>query len=186
MTNTEKQKVMMQKKFKKQIEEANAKVDGEIWKDIKGYEGLYKISNKGRIKGLYGLMTPQLSREGYYQIMLRKDNKSKQMRIHRLVLNAFGEPPRKNQKYVNHKDLNKKNNNIENLEWVTAKENSNHYEKNRNISKYNSIVCYDENGNKFNSYNEAAKAYNIAANTVKNDCTKGAPTKKVSRMTFHL
>lgn len=186
MTNKEKQKIMMRKKFKKNIEATKvAKVDGEIWKDVEGYEGLYQISNKGRIKGLYGIMTPQIDRAGYMQIMLRRSGKSKLYRIHRLVLNAFGNKPMKNQKYVNHKDLNKANNNIENLEWVTAKENSNHYEKNRNIKKYNATICYDEKGNKFNSYAEAAKFYGIAPNTVKNDCTLGIPTKKVKRMTFH-
>jgi len=109
----------------------------EIWKDVKGYEGIYQISNKGRIKKVNtdNILKPSLAGKGYFRIGLRKDKKPKYYYIHRLVAEAFI-PNVDNKEFVNHKDLNKLNNNVDNLEWCTPKENNNYrgHQLKRNIS----------------------------------------------------
>lgn len=105
----------------------------EIWKDIKGYEGLYQASNLGRVKSFHtnfnskGYLKPRLSKDGYYSVTLYKNGKSKQFKVHRLVAEAFV-PNSDNLPQVNHKDENKLNNNVDNLEWCTAKYNINYGE----------------------------------------------------------
>ena len=108
----------------------------EIWKDIKGYEGLYQVSNFGRIrsltrqvengKGLYVRngqeMKQAYSSTGYKIVALCKDGKRKMFKVHRLVAIAFIDNPL-NKKEVNHIDGNIENNLMENLEWVTHREN---------------------------------------------------------------
>lgn len=112
----------------------------EIWKDIKGYEGLYQISNKGRVKSLARVIKRNNGRElplkerikndvydnkGYSRINLSKNGKSKKHSVHRLVANAFL-IKQKHQDQVNHIDGDKKNNDVSNLEWCTGKENVRH------------------------------------------------------------
>ncbi len=99
----------------------------EVWKDIKGYEGLYQISNCGRVRSLISNKIRKFSvnHKGYFQIMLYKDNVGKNYRVNRLVAEAFiGNPYNKEQ--VNHIDGDKKNNHVSNLEWVTGMENIKH------------------------------------------------------------
>lgn len=97
----------------------------EIWKDIEGYEGLYQISNLGNVKslnynhtGLEKRLKPQKSNKGYLRIELCKNGKKKKFSIHELVADTFIENPN-NLPCVNHKDENKINNNVENLEHCT-------------------------------------------------------------------
>lgn len=104
----------------------------EIWKDIKGYEGIYQVSNLGNVKSLNfhrekkeKLLKPKLTKDGYFETTLFKEGKCKFIRTHRLVAMAFIENPL-NKKEINHKDGNKLNNNISNLEWVTSSENQKH------------------------------------------------------------
>ena len=104
----------------------------EIWKDIKDYEGCYQISNLGNIKSLIRknnkkekLLKVQISTCGYYKILLYKNNKSKHFKVHRLIAIHFI-PNIYNKEQINHIDGNKLNNNINNLEWVTPKENMQH------------------------------------------------------------
>lgn len=109
----------------------------EIWKDICGYCGFYQVSNLGRVRSLdrvvrngrrrKGKMLKLLiNKEGYYYVVLRNGaENSKKERVHRLVANAFIENT-KNATQVNHKDENKKNNNVDNLEWCTPKYNTNY------------------------------------------------------------
>ena len=99
----------------------------EEWRDIKGYEGLYKVSNTGEVFSCISnrLMKPSLSGSGYKQIRLSKDKKATGKMIHRLVAEAFIPNP-KNKRTVNHKDGNKLNNNVFNLEWNTYSENLRH------------------------------------------------------------
>ena len=140
----------------------------ERWENIKGFEN-YQVSSYGRVKGKKGILKPILNVYGYYQVMLYKNKKAYSKRIHRLVLEAF-EPehePQKNQ--VNHIDLNKTNNNINNLEWITSKDNCIHVHKNKKILYSKSQKCFDEFGNKFESYRDAGRYWGISPNTVKND-----------------
>lgn len=110
----------------------------EIWKDIIGYEGIYQISNQGRVKNikLNLIRNPHLSDRGYHIINLRNKKISKTVRIHRLVAIHFLLNP-ENKEHVNHLDFNPLNNCVENLEWVTNRENSYHYHMN-NLNKKSS------------------------------------------------
>lgn len=90
---------------------------GEEWKDIKGYEGFYKISSLGKIMNkTYKIKTNNLRKDGYMYLDLYKHGKRKRMLIHRLVAEAFVKNPN-NYEQVHHIDGNKQNNNAENLEW---------------------------------------------------------------------
>ena len=108
----------------------------EIWKDIDDYVGIYQVSNLGNVRSIsyqghkrIHLMTPKKHHSGYLFVMLCKDCIHKNRTVHSLVANAFIENPF-NKPYVNHIDGNKHNNSVDNLEWVTAKENTNHAIKN--------------------------------------------------------
>lgn len=104
----------------------------EIWKDVEGYEGLYQISNLGRLRSLdkcdrfgrffSGCIIKCHSSRGYINCCLHKDGKLKRTCIHRLVAQAFIPNPN-NYPVVNHKDRNPSNNCVENLEWCTQKHN---------------------------------------------------------------
>ena len=112
--------------------------DKEIWKDIKGYEGVYQVSNFGRIKSIVKYKKLMLSSEnenGYLRVCLIDKNKKKRtILIHRLVAKTFIPNP-KNKEQVNHIDGNKYNNCVENLEWCTQSENMQHAFKNNLITR---------------------------------------------------
>ena len=106
----------------------------EKFKPVKGYTGIYEISNLGRVKSLSRvierndgntrvtedrIILPFLTKCGYHQIVLCKDGVRKKHLIHRLVANAFIENPDK-LPIINHKDENKLNNRVDNLEWCSA------------------------------------------------------------------
>lgn len=100
----------------------------EIWKDVEGYEGLYQVSNTGKVKSMRmnHLMHPTLAVRGYYYLKLRDANGvDKSFPIHRLVALAFIPNPY-GYKCVNHIDENKQNNNADNLEWCTLAYNFNY------------------------------------------------------------
>lgn len=112
-------------------------IEGEVWKPIKDYEG-YLISSKGRIKSLpkkkgsgNGYFTSESiriqkkQRSGYLEVNLIKDRRQRFFLVHRLVAKAFMPNPY-NLPCINHRDENKHNNCVENLEWCTAKYNSNY------------------------------------------------------------
>lgn len=89
----------------------------EEWRPIVGYEGLYEVSNTGQVRRVSDLMVLKFSdRKGYCGVRLRKDGKRKMFSVHRLVAIAFIQNPY-GLPQVNHKDENKKNNNVDNLEW---------------------------------------------------------------------
>ena len=111
----------------------------EIWKPIKGYEGLYEVSNLGRVKNIKSNRILKLykdKRKGkeYLRVCLYKNKKSKKYYVHRLVAEAFLPNPYKLPQ-VNHKDENKTNNNVDNLEWCTNEYNHNYGTINERISK---------------------------------------------------
>lgn len=115
----------------------------EIWNPVVGYEGLYEVSDKGRIKALSRIvkynrwggasekrlgekfLNPTISKCGYYHTTLSLNSKKETVLIHRIIAIAFL-PNQNNLPQVNHKDGNKLNNAVENLEWVTASANHIH------------------------------------------------------------
>lgn len=105
----------------------------EIWEDIEDYEGLYQISNCGRVKSLIfsekRILKNIINNNGYFIITLCKNNKCKTFTIHRLVALHFIPNP-EDKPQVNHKDGDKLNNYYKNLEWCTASENVQHAWKN--------------------------------------------------------
>ena len=93
---------------------------------IKDYEGIYKVSEDGKIFTWDNVEKKQtLGKRKYFVVSLWKNNKRKTVYVHRIVAQAFLKNPQ-NKKYINHKDGNKQNNQITNLEWVTAGENKSH------------------------------------------------------------
>ena len=90
----------------------------EIWKDIDGYEGLYQVSNLGRVKSLHHnkekILKGSYANKGYHLISLSKEGTQKRYLVHRLVATAFIPNPYKLE-CVNHKDENPRNNNVNNL-----------------------------------------------------------------------
>jgi len=134
----------------------------EIWKDIKDYEGIYQVSNLGKVKSLDridsgGRFRPekilkQNNNKGYLKVTLCKNKSVKYPNVHRLVALAFIPNP-DNKLQVNHKDENKKNNCVDNLDWVTAKENANYGTR---IDKIVSHIDYKES-TKNNDYSAMAK-----------------------------
>lgn len=113
----------------------------EIWKDIKGYEGFYQVSNLGRVKSLERdvyhprgtiirhmeekILVQNIGKLGYAYVNLNLNGKRKTIKTHRLVAEAFIPNP-ENKPQVNHKDEVKSNNVVDNLEWCSAQENANY------------------------------------------------------------
>ena len=102
----------------------------EEWRDIKGYEGLYQVSNLGRVKSLGNnktrkekILKPETI-NGYLRVCLFKERKGKHILVHRLVADAFI-PNMDNKPYIDHIDGNPNNNIINNLRWCTHNENMN-------------------------------------------------------------
>lgn len=105
----------------------------EKWLDIAGFEGYYQVSNTGRIKSFrkgkrYGkpeefILKSSIANTGYCQVTLYKPGTKKKFLVHRLVAEAFLDNPN-NYQYINHKDETRTNNNVENLEWCTARYNN--------------------------------------------------------------
>nr|WP_312578233.1 NUMOD4 domain-containing protein [Sedimentibacter sp.] len=153
----------------------------EIWKDVKGYEGLYQVSNLGRIKSIRNniILKQRLDKDGYCIINLSNNGMQKHYRVHRLVAETF--ITNDNAKpQVNHLDGNKTNNYTSNLEWVTGKENLHHairnglFTEDMMICKPRKVNQLDMNGNKlklFNSLREAQRVLDIAHSNISVACS---------------
>lgn len=169
----------------------------EIWKNIHGFEGKYQVSNYGNIKSL-NYRAKGISKilkysiiDGYPCLSLTLNGKYKTYRIHRLVANAFIENTL-NKPQVNHINGNRADNNVNNLEWVTNKENIIHSYKvlNRKISQetkdkisiFRTKKVIDTKSNKiYNSTHEACKYFNLTFSQLRkrlNGQTKNNTTLK--------
>jgi len=119
----------------------------EVFKDIPNYEGIYQVSNLGRVKSFKKDKPKNLKQSenthGYYKVGLCKNGKQETLKVHRLVAIAFIKNT-KNKKCVNHIDGDKKNNSVNNLEWCTYSENTYHAYKN-NLKKPRKGNQYTEN-----------------------------------------
>lgn len=154
----------------------------EIWKDIKGYEGQYQVSNLGNVRsinykctGETKLLSLNKINTGYLTCHLRKNGNQKQLLVHRLVADMFLD-----NKYllpeVNHKNENKNDNRVENLEWCSSKYNCNYGNHNNNIKnalKNNGItkifdLCGENNSiiKRYYSITECSKEINISVSTI--------------------
>jgi hypothetical protein len=155
-------------------------IENEIWKEIP-FEIVgkynYDVSNFGRFKNNKNdIITNHKSSSGYKRLSINK----KTYLLHRLVALTFLENP-ENKEFVNHKDGNKLNNLLENLEWATCLENNMHKIDNGLSNCTKKVIQYDSNMNKiqgFNSIVECAKALNVSASCVSNNCSgKNKSTK---------
>lgn len=97
----------------------------EVWRPVVGYEGLYEVSDHGRVRGPKGLVKPKPTNRGYIRTELWRNGSRWRPSIHRLVAEHFIANPKQHPQ-VNHKDGDKSNNAVTNLEWCTASENALH------------------------------------------------------------
>lgn len=146
----------------------------EIWRNCKGYEGKYQVSNFGRVWSVksQNYLTPHTHTKGYLQVtMMAKNGKVKMEYVHRLVALAFIDNPN-NLPQVNHKDENKTNNHVENLEWVTCKENINHGTHNERRAEKRMVVieCIDLEKT-FKSMTQASKETGIPLSSISKACS---------------
>lgn len=170
----------------------------EIWKDINGYEGLYQVSNMGRVKsiGRYitfdngwsneakmyihgGILEISKQSQGYSQVSLCKKGRRITKRLNRLVAIAFLPNPY-NKPQVNHIDGNKSNNCANNLEWVTDIENKKHAKEHGLLRPYKrSVIKMDLAGNILEVYesgNDAAIKNNLSRAAICHACKGKAKT----------
>jgi hypothetical protein len=145
----------------------------EIWKDVTGYEGLYEVSNFGRVRThknkvtyseLHGerhwkqrILKPKSSKTREPRVTLWKNKISKDFLVHRLVAEAFIPNP-DNKPTVNHIDGDPNNNHFENLEWATYKENNNHAFDNNLIKTGMSVILVDKKTKEVHMFRSMAKA----------------------------
>ena len=181
----------------------------EIWKDIEGYEGKYKVSNYGRVKSLQRIskngtkikeriLNPSPQKNGYVQVHLSTDDGYRWELVHRLVANAFLRRKTESDCIVNHLDNNPSNNKLDNLEWTTYKGNMQWAAKqgrmrckHDNIKKAikkrkTAIIATDSDGNKllFDSQKEAAKALGVHSGHISKLCRKEYGYKQSRGYTF--
>ena len=149
----------------------------EIWKDIKGYEGLYQVSNLGKVKRLVGkgckkerIIKPNLVR-GYCQVRLSKDGTVKPLYLHRIILETFNPVEGMDKLDCNHRDENKENNCLNNLEWLSHKENLNYGTRNERAAATLSkaVRCIDDK-KIFPSMTEASRQTGISNCNISQCC----------------
>jgi len=112
-----------------------------IWKEVKGFEGLYQISNTGLVKSKKCILVQNIGTTGYYYVKLYKNNKAHTRKIHRLLCEVFMDYiPNIKTSVINHIDENKLNNDLSNLEIVSARYNNSYSkDKTKTTSKYTGV-----------------------------------------------
>lgn len=175
----------------------NRGIREEMWKDIPNYEGLYQVSNLGQIRSLDRIVKDTTrdrfqkikgkilkycdNGKGYKLVYLNKNRKRKNYYVHRLVANVFLENPN-NLPEINHLDLNKNNNRIDNLEWCTGIENKRHYQstdiakernkiKGKRITEKNKKRINEQKDRIIELYNKGLTILQIAR-TIHTECTQ--------------
>jgi hypothetical protein len=157
----------------------------EVWKDIQDYEGLYQVSNLGRIKSLprngtinsNRILKQFIKNSGYCCVILSKNNMTVCKTVHRMVAQAFLNNPNC-YPVINHKDENKLNNNVNNLEWCTQKYNINYGVCREKMSKNHShkgrkgkpINQFDKDMNLINTFKSITEAGEKLKINYKNIC----------------
>lgn len=160
----------------------------EIWRPVVEYEGLYEVSNLGRVRGIPrggcdGRVLKQgLNDKGYYCVNLSKHCVIKRCRVHRLVAMAFIPNPN-NYPSINHKDENPHNNHVDNLEWCTQKYNMNYGTARERAALKNGkkIAQYTIEGVLVATYNssyEAMRKTGIIASHIRECCKGGCYVKR--------
>ena len=148
--------------------------DWENWGYVPGYEGLYMVSDQGRVFGLRRGRVLHARRRhlGYMDVALSKDGRVTRHFIHRLVALVFVPNP-DNKPQINHIDGNRWNARAVNLEWVTASENQRHRFDvlKRGTRREKAVICTDT-GTEYPSIKEAANAVNRSASAVSSCCHK--------------
>lgn len=160
--------------------------ENEVWKDIEGYEDSYKVSNLGRVKSLDRIdalghrrkgkiLAITLATNGYRKIGLMKDGNTKNHSVHRLVAKAFLDNS-SNLPQVNHKDEDKTNNVVSNLEWCTQSYNNGYGTRNERAAKANEKPIYvvTSSGNRyfFRSIEKAVELLGLKSCAI-SDCLHG-------------
>lgn len=149
-----------------------------MWKDIKGFEGLYKIDRCGNVLNVKKnvLLKPFNNGNGYLKVHLYKERKDNKKYVHRLVAETYIPNPDE-LKEVNHKDENKANNNVENLEWCSHTYNMNYGTHNQrmSLSKSKAVLQLDINLNVINEFVSSREADRILGINNSNiiQCCKG-------------
>ncbi|HFK1452851.1 TPA: NUMOD4 domain-containing protein [Bacillus pacificus] len=141
-------------------------LEKEVWKDIKGYEGLYQVSNLGRFYGIKrdNYLSLKPSPDKYVRVILSKNGKPNTFTAHQLVARNFIENP-EGFIEINHIDGNQSNNCVSNLEWCDRKGNLRHaFENGLHCSPMKPVIQLDSEGlivEEFESITEAARATNL-------------------------
>lgn len=143
----------------------------EIWKDIPGYEGLYQASDLGRIKSLWfysnyqnkkykreKILKQKKGKDNCLRVELWNNKKHKTMAVHRIIGMAFLKDTYKKELTINHKDGNRLNNKVENLEWVSLADNIRHGFNKGLYSSQNKTKIIDKKNNKEYIFNSMSKA----------------------------
>lgn len=157
----------------------------EIWVDIVGYEGLYSISNLGRIashhRGENRILHPATHKwNGYSYVDLSKNGVRKSFRVHVLVAKHFLPNPQ-GLVDINHKDEDKLNNRVDNLEWCTKSYNINYGTRNarQRVKMCKPVVQYYKNGERIRTYDsirQASQITGISAPHILRSCKKIRPS----------
>ena len=155
----------------------------EEWRPLIGYEGLYEVSNRGNMKSLNyrrtgkeGILKAVKDKDGYLRVQLWKDGKRKMYAVHRLVAQAFLPNPN-NLPIINHKDENKQNNKVENLEWCSISYNNTYNDRDKKVAEKLSkpVIAIDKITGlilEFPSTQEAARHLRISQSHIW-ECCKG-------------
>ncbi|AFH59644.1 NUMOD4 domain-containing protein [Paenibacillus caseinilyticus] len=150
----------------------------EEWLPIVGYEGFYEVSNLGRVKRLSNsgtckekILKPQFQRDGYKRVDLSKKGQKKRFPIHRLVASAFIPNPQ-NKEQVNHQNGNKLDNRLDNLNWMTRKENIAHAHETGLVKKNENPVIATQldtgEQRQFKSQKEASRELGVYPKNISN------------------